>query len=64
MQSSAELKQQDNQFIHPWDDIVKIGSHQRTLLDRGRRRLRYRQRRQSVARCAGRYVVRQYRSRP
>ena len=35
MQSSAELKQCDNQFIHPWDDIVKLGSNQRTLLDRG-----------------------------
>lgn len=35
MRSTAELKQQDNQFIHPWDDIVKIGSHQRTLLSRG-----------------------------
>ena len=35
MGSPAELKQQDNQFIHPWDDLVKIGSHQRTLLDQG-----------------------------
>ncbi len=35
MQTSAELKQLDNQFIHPWDDIAKIGSNQRTLLDRG-----------------------------
>ena len=35
MSNSAELKQRDNQFIHPWDDIVKIGGHQRTLLDKG-----------------------------
>ena len=35
MQTSAELKQRDNQFIHPWDDIVKLGSNQRTLLDKG-----------------------------
>lgn len=35
MSSSAELRQQDNQFIHPWDDIVKIGDHKRTLLSKG-----------------------------
>jgi len=35
MSTSAELKQRDNQFIHPWDDIVKLGGNQRTLLDRG-----------------------------
>ena len=35
MSTSAELKQQDNIFIHPWDDFVKLGSHKRTLLDRG-----------------------------
>ena len=35
MLSSAELKQRDNQFIHPWEDIAKLGSNQRTLLDRG-----------------------------
>ncbi len=35
MSTSTELKQRDNQFIHPWDDIVKLGSHQRTLLSRG-----------------------------
>ncbi|MCP4980548.1 MAG: aminotransferase [Gammaproteobacteria bacterium] len=35
MSTSAELKQRDNQFIHPWDDMVKIGGHQRTLLDKG-----------------------------
>ena len=35
MSTSVELKQRDNQFIHPWDDIVKLGGNQRTLLDRG-----------------------------
>ena len=35
MNSSAELKQRDNQFIHPWDDIVKLGGNQRTLLNKG-----------------------------
>ncbi|MDH3219679.1 MAG: aminotransferase [Gammaproteobacteria bacterium] len=35
MSTSAELKKSDNLFIHPWDDIVKIGGHERTLLDRG-----------------------------
>ena len=35
MSRSAELKQQDNLFIHPWDDIARIGSHQRTLLASG-----------------------------
>ena len=35
MSTSVELKQQDNQFIHPWDDIVKLGGNQRTLLNKG-----------------------------
>ena len=35
MGTSAELKQQDNIFIHPWDDIVKLGANQRTLLAKG-----------------------------
>ena len=35
MSNSALLKQQDNQFIHPWDDIQQIGGHQRTLLRHG-----------------------------
>lgn len=35
MSSAADLKQQDNQFIHPWDDFVKLGANQRTLLARG-----------------------------
>ena len=35
MTTSAELKQNDNLFIHPWDDMVKIGDHQRTLLNKG-----------------------------
>ncbi|MDJ0778262.1 MAG: aminotransferase [Gammaproteobacteria bacterium] len=35
MTSAVELKQQDNLFIHPWDDFVKLGDHQRTLLGRG-----------------------------
>ena len=35
MSTAADLKQQDNQFIHPWDDFVKLGANQRTLLARG-----------------------------
>ena len=35
MSTSAELKQHDNLFIHPWDDMVKIGKHERTLLNKG-----------------------------
>jgi len=35
MSTSVELKQRDNQFIHPWDDIVKLGGNQRTLLSKG-----------------------------
>ena len=35
MSTSAELKQRDNLFIHPWDDIVKLGGNQRTLLAKG-----------------------------
>lgn len=35
MGASSDLQQGDNLFIHPWDDIVKIGGHQRTLLNKG-----------------------------
>jgi len=35
MSTAVELKQRDNQFIHPWDDIVKLGGNQRTLLSKG-----------------------------
>ena len=35
MSTAVELKQRDNQFIHPWDDIVKLGRNQRTLLNKG-----------------------------
>ncbi len=35
MKTAAELKQDDNLFIHPWDDIAKIGGHHRTLLNKG-----------------------------
>ena len=35
MSTSADLKQDDNLFIHPWDDLAKIGGHQRTLLNKG-----------------------------
>ncbi|MEM7561546.1 MAG: aminotransferase [Pseudomonadota bacterium] len=35
MGSATQLKQQDNIFIHPWDDIVKLGANQRTLLSQG-----------------------------
>ena len=33
--STAELKRTDNQFIHPWDDIVKLGNNERTVVDKG-----------------------------
>jgi len=33
--STAELKRSDNQFIHPWDDIVKLGNNERTVVDKG-----------------------------
>ncbi len=33
--TTADLKRDDNQFIHPWDDIAKLGSNQRTLLNQG-----------------------------
>ena len=32
---TGDLKQRDNQFIHPWDDIVKIGTNQRTVVEKG-----------------------------
>ena len=35
MSSAADLKKSDNLFIHPWDDMVKIGKHERTLLGKG-----------------------------
>ena len=35
MPSPAELKQSDNLFIHPWDDIDKLGRNERTVLSRG-----------------------------
>ncbi len=35
LSSVGNLKQRDNQFIHPWDDIVKIGSNSRTVVEKG-----------------------------
>ena len=32
---TTELRRDDNQFIHPWDDIAKLGENQRTVLERG-----------------------------
>ena len=32
---SAELMRSDNQFIHPWDDIAKLGRNQRTVVEKG-----------------------------
>ena len=32
---SAELKRSDNQFIHPWDDIARLGKNQRTVVEKG-----------------------------
>ncbi|MCH6565608.1 MAG: aminotransferase [Proteobacteria bacterium] len=33
--TTADLKRIDNQFIHPWDDIAKLGQNQRTVVARG-----------------------------
>jgi putrescine---pyruvate transaminase len=35
MPTNEQVKIQDNQFIHPWDDIVKVGSNDRTVLSKG-----------------------------
>ena len=32
---TADLVKADNQFIHPWDDIVKLGKNKRTVIERG-----------------------------
>jgi len=34
-EKTAELRRDDNQFIHPWDDIAKLGENERTVLERG-----------------------------
>ncbi|MCZ6667428.1 MAG: aminotransferase class III-fold pyridoxal phosphate-dependent enzyme, partial [Gammaproteobacteria bacterium] len=33
--TTADLKRIDNQFIHPWDDIAKLGQNKRTVVARG-----------------------------
>ena len=33
--STADLMRTDNQFIHPWDDIVKLGQNERTVVEKG-----------------------------
>ena len=33
--ATADLKRTDNQFIHPWDDIVKLGKNERTVVEKG-----------------------------
>jgi len=32
--TTADLMRIDNQFIHPWDDIAKLGQNQRTVVDK------------------------------
>lgn len=32
---TGDIKQSDNQFIHPWDDIAKIGTNKRTVVEKG-----------------------------
>jgi putrescine aminotransferase len=32
---TTELRRDDNKFIHPWDDIAKLGENERTVLERG-----------------------------
>ncbi len=34
-EKTNELRRDDNQFIHPWDDIGKLGENERTVLERG-----------------------------
>ncbi len=34
-EKTAELRRDDNQFIHPWDDIAKLGENQRIVLEKG-----------------------------
>ena len=34
-EKTIELRRDDNQFIHPWDDIDKLDSNERTVLSRG-----------------------------
>lgn len=34
-EKTTELRRDDNQFIHPWDDIAKLGENQRTVLVKG-----------------------------
>lgn len=33
---TAVLQQQDNQFIHPWEDVKSIGENKRTVIDAGK----------------------------
>jgi putrescine aminotransferase len=33
--NTADLKRSDNQFIHPWDDIAKLGKNERTVVEKG-----------------------------
>jgi len=32
--TTADLMRIDSQFIHPWDDIAKLGQNQRTVVDK------------------------------
>ncbi len=32
---TAELRRDDNRFIHPWEDMVQLDKNQRTVLDKG-----------------------------
>ena len=32
---TADLMYTDNQFIHPWEDIVKLGENKRTVVEKG-----------------------------
>ncbi|MCH7882295.1 MAG: aminotransferase [Proteobacteria bacterium] len=34
-QTTAELRRDDNRFIHPWEDLARLDQNQRTVLDRG-----------------------------
>jgi adenosylmethionine-8-amino-7-oxononanoate aminotransferase len=34
-EKTIALRRDDNQFIHPWDDIDKLGRNERTVLSRG-----------------------------
>ena len=35
LDKTVNLRRDDNRFIHPWDDLTKLGDNQRTVLSSG-----------------------------